>query len=187
MTLDPDDLGPLSPEKPWFLSFDWESLYTPAFQADGRSSGPPPKWADSLRMKAILQAIMSGLYMADCAQAGGINRATLFEWRSTAPLLVQRALADAETLAKMRLLRFVQAAAPTQWQAAMTTLERRWPSEWSRRDRVRHEHEGQVGLAIEPMKLDHAAVMALADLEAQLSAGDELLALPEHEEEQEET
>ena len=70
---------------------------------------------------------------------------------------------------------------PTQWQSAMTTLERRFPAEWGRRDRVAHHVEGLiVGMQIEPAQMSESAILIAASLEEELSAADESerLALP---------
>ncbi len=171
----------LDVENPWYRGYDFAADWTPPPDALGRTNGRRPKWADNERMAALLSAVEQGLYAGDVANAAGIARSVYFEWRAGgASPAVKAAIEAAETVLKRRMLRHVTDAAPTQWQAAMTLLERRFPSEWSRRDRVTHEHAGAIGLEFRPAEMNAEAALLAADLEAELAAAEQVPALLPH-------
>jgi hypothetical protein len=66
-------------------------------------------------------------------------------------------------------------AARTQWTAAATLLERRFPEDFGRRDRIRHDHAGQIGLQIEPAKMDVESILLAAALEERMALEDQRL------------
>ncbi len=122
---------------------------------------------------------VDGLTPVSAAQALGISKPTFYAWMEAIPSFSDRLKAAQATL-KLTLSKRVMAQTGTQWQAAMTVLERLWPEEYGRRDRVRHEVSGHIGLGIEPAKMNEAAILHAASLEEELAAA-EVLELPPHE------
>ena len=78
---------------------------------------------------------------------------------------IKKALADFE----VRTVTLVQQAAPADWRAAMTLLERRFPDRWGRRDRVDHTHrlEEQVERLVRDKGLDEEQAAKLRDFAAE--------------------
>jgi transposase-like protein len=100
------------------------------------------------RQRAICQAIEQGATYEMAAASAGIHRDTLHAWRSRDP-----AFSDALKAAEARgvlacLSRIQQAANDGQWQAAAWILERRYPADYGRRDRVQMEHSGSVDVRV---------------------------------------
>ena len=122
---------------------------------------------------------VDGLTPVSAAQALRISKPAFYDWQAAFPDFAA-ALNAAQAQLKLTLSRRVMAQTTTQWQAAMTVMERLWPEEYGRRDRVRHEHAGQVGLVVTPMQMSEAAILKAAELEEELSVSEQL-ALPPHE------
>jgi hypothetical protein len=177
----------IHPEEPWELGgqwyrdFDWASLNKTHRPQGG---GHRPRYADSGVVLTLLKHVEEGLPLPDAARLAGIHPSVVYEWRATIPAIAE-ALKSAEAKLKQRMVAHITKAAPTNWAAAMTLLERRFPEEFGRRDRVRHEHAGQIGLQLAPAKMDVTAIMMAATLEERLAAedrkaGQEQSRLPEH-------
>jgi hypothetical protein len=161
--VDPWELG-----GDWYRLFDWASLDKTVYPQGG---GKRPKYADPEVMLPLLHYIEEGLPMSDAARLAGVGPSTLYEWRETVPA-VREALKGAEAKFKATMVAHIRRAAPTQWQAAMTMLERRFPEDFGRRDRIHHEHAGQVGLQVHPALMDERSILLAAELEERLSAAE---------------
>lgn len=154
----------------------------------GSSKGGRPKglgtWSQLKPTDPELRAILSdaiqnkGLTPVSAARSMGIDSSTFYRWMAADPVFAECINAASAQL-KAKLASYVMQAAPIQWQAAMTMLERLWPEEYGRRDRIKHEVSGNIGLHVEPTKLGVEQAMALAALEDSLVGGDDLL-LPPH-------
>lgn len=83
----------------------------------------------------IEQAISIGATYKLAAQYAGINEATLHEWRNKKPEFSER-LSRAEGKAAIQSLATIRAAAPQDWRAASWLLERRYPDEYGKRERI---------------------------------------------------
>ncbi len=177
---DDDTRPPLDQGDPWYMGHDWSTADPRRLDEHGKRVGRLPLYCDSDRMRALLRAIEEGLYPNDAAAAAGIGRSAYFTWRDSVPV-VGDAIRDAETVCKRGLLSVIRSAMPTNWQAAGWTLERRWPAEWGRRDRVKHEHEARVGVLFSPALMTESAAMLAASLEDELAAAEVAQrALPPH-------
>lgn len=107
-----------------------------------RPAHRPTKLTPEVKDK-ILHAIRMGCYASVAAQAAGISEATFYLWinrgeREQASIYSDfvEALKIAEAQAEARCVEMVQLAAPDNWQAAMTLMERRWSERWRRRDQL---------------------------------------------------
>lgn len=132
---------------------------------------------DPQTLAELKAAIKGGLHPRSAAASIGIPESTFYDWKQAHPAFaaaINEAIADL----KAELAGVVKASAlGGNWAAAMTLLERLYPDEYGRRDRVQHAHAGQVRLAITPAQLSMEEALALADMEARI-AGAERLALP---------
>lgn len=94
--------------------------------------------------RAIVSAIARGNTRKVAAEAVGINEATLYRWLQQGggehPVKLYRefreAITRAEAGAVMAAVGVVRFAGRTNWQAMTWWLERRYPDEWGRKDRV---------------------------------------------------
>ena len=121
----------------------------------------PTKLTPELQER-ICGIISKGNSITTACQSVGISETTFYQWKEkgeNAPDSVYGeflcALNKAESDAKQELLQYVKDAAPRNWQAAMTVLERRWPNEFGRRDRI--EAHVKIGPAIEIEMLDQSS------------------------------
>lgn len=107
---------------------------------------------------------MEGNYAKTAALACGVSETTYYKWMARAVefmgpevdevpetelIYVQFAesLKWAEAHAEVRLLR-TAAMGARGWQAAMTVLERKYPTRWGRSEKRMHEHTGGGGKPI---------------------------------------
>ena len=121
----------------------------------------PTKLTPELQGK-ICEILSKGNSITTACQSVGISDTTFRRWKEQGdkePDSVHgefvEAMQKAESDAKQALLAHVQDAAPQHWQAAMTILERRWPNEFGRRDRM--EVHAKIGPAIEVEMCDQPA------------------------------
>ena len=105
------------------------------------TTGRRPKLTPS-RYKRIVSALKTGNFVTVAAAYGGIGRTTFYRWMNRGQAegrgrfyrfykAVRRALAHAEVHA----VGVIRRAMATNWQAAMTWLERRHPQRWRRINR----------------------------------------------------
>lgn len=132
-------------------------------------TGRPSKITEDI-IYAIGDLVLAGNYRQVAAAASGVSKATLKNWLAKGEELMDVEL-DAESegdvvqmdAAQMLYVEFVhvirtcEAHSETDllaearegtlgWQAAMTIMERRWPTRWRRRDEI--EHSGDVGARV---------------------------------------
>lgn len=99
--------------------------------------------------RKIVAMVRDGCSPEIAARAAGIAASTYYLWRAkgreqtdTAYSEFSEAIENAIAECEARALRVIQRAAPKNWQAAMTMLERRFPDRWGRRERIDvYEHE----------------------------------------------
>ena len=113
----------------------------------------PTKLTPELQ-ETICEIIGKGNSITTACHAVGIADTTFYEWKQKGEHEPDSlhgeflcALNKAEADAKQELLQYVKDAAPHSWQASMTILERRWPQEFGRRDRI--EVHAKIGPAVE--------------------------------------
>lgn len=118
----------------------------------------PTKFTPQVQQR-ILDAIALGLTYEQAATSAGIDRFTFRRWRdSKAPFCAEVEKAEVAGMAA-RLSRIQMAAIDGNWQADAWWLERRFPDQWGRRERVDVTHSGQVDVR-----------MAVAQVQAALDA-----------------
>lgn len=99
--------------------------------------------------ESICKALRRGMYLETAAALSDVSKAQLYEWLKrgkqqpdgvygTLPDAVEKAIAEGEA---RDLDTIDEAAQQGQWQAAAWRLERRAPSRWGRKDRVKVEAE----------------------------------------------
>lgn len=107
-------------------------------------TGRPTKLTPGMQEK-ILEYIRKGLPIVQACAASGIHKDTYYEWLKRAKKKRQPyadfadALGQAEGVAQASLVNKLQdEGGPTSWQFI---LERRWPGEWGRKDKLQTENE----------------------------------------------
>lgn len=101
--------------------------------------GPKPKIGD-IERKRIFKELRDGASLKDAADVIGCDITTIFRLRQTDPKFAQgvrKAVKDG----KMTCIRRIKRS--KDWRASAWLLERRWGSEFGRRDRL--EHTGSEG------------------------------------------
>jgi hypothetical protein len=88
-------------------------------------------------VERILSLIRSGNTFATAACSAGIDPATFSVWRNKFPDF-DKAVKKAESDAVARNCALIQKAAIKSWQAAAWWLERRFPNDFARTERVHH-------------------------------------------------
>ncbi len=124
---------------------------------------------------AVVQAISTGNTRDVAAAYAGVGRTTLFQWLAKGRVEAQgiyrdflNAVEKAEADAVVVSVALIRTAAQKNWQAAAWWLERRYPDEWGRKDR----------LSIESLKRTEAEKMARElgiEVEEVMSAIDDIL------------
>lgn len=126
--------------------------------------------------RVIVSAISKGNTREVAAAAAGIHRATLFNWLAAGEKAKRGQYFDfldavkrAEAGAIVAMVGVVRHAGAQSWQAAAWWLERRYPDEWGRKDRVTLEHllsqevermAGELGLSKEDILADAERILA---------------------------
>ncbi len=107
-------------------------------------AGRPTKFTPAVQQR-ILDAIALGLTYEQAATSAGIRRETLWDWKTTKPAF-SNDLEKAEVAGMVARLERIQMAAVRDgnWQADAWWLERRFPDQWGRRERVDVNHAGAV-------------------------------------------
>lgn len=114
----------------------------------------------------LIDLLESGLPVTLAAAAAGIGRTTFYNWMNDAKFAEQVEAAQARAVAPL-LDRIRTAATNGQWQAAAWILERRWPGEFGRRDRLQTEHTGA------PLEIIVRRMSSLTDEQLERIAGGE--------------
>lgn len=125
-----------------------------------RGAGRPTKYTPE-NVAAILDAIRTGAPFTHACRYGRISFETFNEWRKQYPEFSEQ-VKEAEGEAVKGWLDHIETAAKNgSWQAAAWKLERRYPHEFGRRDRM----------PIDERELERQFEATLADLEAGREAG----------------
>jgi hypothetical protein len=121
-------------------------------------------------MRTFVAAIRAGNYAIVAAQAAGVHPSTFFNWMKRGAVEkdgIFRELFDAvkkaEAEGEATLVGIVRKAAPKNWQAAMTILERKYPKRWARWQRP--DESAERPLDREPTVDDSALLNAMTDEE----------------------
>jgi 3-mercaptopyruvate sulfurtransferase SseA len=104
--------------------------------AKGQGAGRPTKKTPELVAK-LTRALATGAPLALAAQAAGIDRDTLLEWRKDPAFAAQ--ISQCLAVAQLANLAVVASGAPG-WQGAAWILERRHPKRWGKRETVTVDH-----------------------------------------------
>lgn len=107
--------------------------------------------------KKIVDALKAGNYAEVACRAAGIGESTYYQWiargradaeagRQTVYAEFAEAVKEADARAEQYAVAMVLKAMPTNWQAAMTFLERRFPKRWRRRDGDGDERTARAAL-----------------------------------------
>jgi uncharacterized protein YdiU (UPF0061 family) len=94
----------------------------------------PTKYND-VTAAAVLRAIRDGNTEETAASAAGVAYCTFRLWKQRYPQFVA-AIEKARAEAQANMVKVIVKAAPRNWQAAAWWLERRYPSEWGKVDRL---------------------------------------------------
>ncbi len=115
--------------------------------------GRKPKLTAEVQEK-IIAAIRAGNYASVAAEYAGISERTFYNWlqwgqeRGRGPYFhFLQAVKTAERESEVRAVAIIQKHMDDNWQAAMTYLERKHPSRWGRRDRLKIEIDPREALA----------------------------------------
>lgn len=111
------------------------------------------------KRKAVLEALAAGNTRRAAARLAGIDSSTLYAWMKADPAL-SSAVESAEAGAEREAVAAVKAAFGESWQAAAWFLERRYPAEYGRRDK----------LVVFRELVKEVADLSTEDLEAELAA-----------------
>ena len=96
--------------------------------------GRPTKYSEEC-VQALEHALSMGATREIACRAAGICQESLTRWSRSKVGFVDR-IQKAEARAAVRWLEVIDAAADEHWQAAAWKLERRYPAEYGRRQRV---------------------------------------------------
>ncbi|HEX4952683.1 MAG TPA: hypothetical protein VF017_04725 [Thermoanaerobaculia bacterium] len=107
-----------------------------------KRTGRPSKLTPEVQDR-IVSAIRAGNYAQVAAGFAGIGESTFYRWMEQGERAEDGAFREfrdavkrAEHEAEVRAVAIIQAQMPIHWQAAMTYLERKFPTRWGRRERV---------------------------------------------------
>ena len=116
--------------------------------------GRKTKLTPELQEKILLH-IRAGNYIRTACMAVGISEQDYFNWvkwgeqrRKGVFFEFFKAVKKAEAEAEARLVTIVNLAGPSNWQAAMTMLERKYPDRWGKRER----HDVDLTSGGQPLK-----------------------------------
>ena len=92
----------------------------------------------------IIAAVRNGASVEVAAQAAGVSKSAVYNWLAwgrepdAEPHFVElvEALEKASGENQTRLIAVIQKATATTWQAAAWMLERKYPDQWGRKDRI---------------------------------------------------
>lgn len=123
-----------------------------------KHAGGAPSLLTQDRQEKIADYLSKGVPAKVAAKASGITEQTYHRWKRLGREQIEageegeyrnfvEAIDQAEAEAEARMVEMVTAAAPDDWRAAMTYLERRRPEDWGKKERI--EHSGSE----EPIKI----------------------------------
>ena len=158
---------------------DLEELFEPNPSGGGKYTWPT--------VRKLLETILRGVPAKWAARRVGIGERMYYHWLQDKPAFA--AMVEATEARRMEYLtELVMLAAPDNWAAAMTLLERLHPADFGRKDRIEHQYTGEVKIDVRRVLVSEDAINAASNLERALQAGDviegEIIReLPEHSEE----
>lgn len=124
--------------------------------------GRPTKFSPELQ-EIICKKIADGATYAEAAEAAGVDYTTLLKWRQAGEKAeggklfeFYHAIKTAEDQSKQTLLKRIVTAGkdPKFWQANAWILERRFPQEYGRKDRMELTGKDGSSLVIKVVKVD---------------------------------
>ncbi len=122
--------------------------------AKGRKTGGRTTKLTPEVQEKIVSAIRAGNYANVAAEYAGIGERTFYRWLQQGSEEEQgiygqfrQAVKTAERESEVRAVAIIQKHMDDNWQAAMTYLERKHPSRWGRRDRLKIEIDPREALA----------------------------------------
>lgn len=143
----------------------------PPSPASERRTGRPSKLTDDVQ-QVIVDAITRGNIYSASAERAGIDYATFKRWmekgeREEPEFTRYRAFRAAILVANaecqdVQLTRINHAASHGTWQAAAWILERRFPEEWGRKDKVQHEGADAFATFLDEVARKRAEQLAAA-------------------------
>jgi hypothetical protein len=109
--------------------------------------GPKSKLTPQLQ-KQICESLEKCNTIKTAMQSAGVSERVFYDWMKNNPSFAA-AVYRARAGAKMKLVRVIIDQAPKDWRAAAFLLERSWPDEYARAERVEQVDEKKdVGLTI---------------------------------------
>ncbi len=99
-------------------------------------------------VKEICDYIQGGSSNIDSATMSGISEDTFYEWKKEHSEFSE-SLKKAEAIRKARLVALILTASESSWQAGAWYLERVYPSEYGRRETLKHEGNLVTGVTVE--------------------------------------
>jgi hypothetical protein len=120
--------------------------------------------------EAICEYIRGGMPAKWAARCAGISESVFFAWQAADPDFAER-LKGARAEKIRKLVKYVTDAAPANWAAAMTLLERTEPEDFGRTNKVRLAHEGTVGIEVRTALVSPDQLGHIAALEASYKDG----------------
>ncbi len=150
---------------------------------DEMMAGAPTKYTQA-RIKAILRAVQLGQPLIRAAQAGGIDRETLRVWRADNPAfsgMVDEAIAKGEAYVLGRLHK---AQGDGNVTAMLGWLERRFPDDWSRGERLKQEVSGTLDVRQVVRGVQAAIDATVTDADTRRRLAEQLMALEPAEDEE---
>ena len=108
-------------------------------------------------IKQAVKLIEAGNYQKHVAQALGITETTWYRWmqegekaKSGLKRKFYESIKKAEARAVLRnVAKILQASQEGNWQAAAWWLERRYPDEWGRKDKLDMNTQGEIKILVE--------------------------------------
>lgn len=154
---------------------DLEEMFVPNEAAWGKYRWPT--------VKRLFETMMRGVPAKWAARSVGIGERQYYAWIQERPDFA--AMVEIVEARRMEwLTELVMLAAPDNWAAAMTMLERLHPSDFGRKDRVEHQYTGEIKIDVRKVLVSDDAIEAASALERALQDGSvvdaEFTALPEH-------
>ena len=124
---------------------------------------PRPTHYTPETVKRIMEALAAGASYKMAAAYGGISYETFRTWRAEFPAF-SAAIEKAEAEAVVGRLEVIDdAAVDGNWQAAAWWLERKYPDEWGRKDRLELDIRREAEKLARRYGLEPGQIISLAD------------------------
>jgi hypothetical protein len=133
----------------------------------------------------ILDNLVNAASLVRAAARAGVAERTVWEWKETREdfkMLIDRADAEFEA----DVAEQIHAAVGKNWAAGAVLLERKFPKEWGRKDRIDHTVQVEGGINIAAVLMTPESIMAASHLETLLQQQEaldngDIRELPPHE------